>query len=86
MKMFIIKSSLPLFPIRTEDSIGNYVMQVQADSVRQEEDSMKDRMLQFFEYDHLPSNLQEVSHPFSALANLLPQKLPKNAERTVALR
>lgn len=46
----------------------------------------QDRMLQFFEYKHLPTHLAEVSEPFCVLANLICDKLPSNAERTVALR
>lgn len=43
-------------------------------------------MLQFFEYAHLPPHLQAASEPYSTLATLLVEKLPRNAERTVALR
>jgi hypothetical protein len=42
-------------------------------------------LLQFFAYDHLPEYLQAISRPFGALAEEL-MKLPRNAERTVALR
>ena len=45
-----------------------------------------DRMLQFFQFDHLPENLQEVSRPFCNLAKDIVDKLPSNPERTVALR
>lgn len=61
---------------------------------------MNDRMLQFFEYAHLPAHLQMVSKPFHDLAHALvkgdnvPESgtvtiggpLPSNPERTVALR
>jgi ferritin-like protein len=47
---------------------------------------MTDRMLQFFKYDHLPPHLQEYSQPFSQLAHHIVAKLPRNAERSVALR
>jgi len=43
-------------------------------------------LLQFFEYSHLPLNLSEVSRPFHTLAHELVRKLPRNPERTVALR
>lgn len=46
----------------------------------------KDRMLQFFEFAHLPTHLQAVSKPFHDLAHTLVDTLPSNAERTVALR
>lgn len=41
---------------------------------------------QFFNYLHLPANLQEVSKPFSELALQIIQTLPRNPERTVSLR
>lgn len=47
---------------------------------------MKDRMLQFFGYEHLPEHLQAVSKPFAELANRVVDTLPSNPERTVALR
>lgn len=43
-------------------------------------------IMQFFSYEHLPSELREVSEPFSELANRIVDELPRNAERTVALR
>jgi hypothetical protein len=43
-------------------------------------------ILQFFEYAHLPSELQEISRPFHAMAHHLVEKLPRNPERTVSLR
>jgi len=45
-----------------------------------------DRMLQFFEYSHLPELLQAVSKPFYVLAAEVVEALPSNPERTVALR
>lgn len=46
----------------------------------------RDRMLQFFEYSHLPAHLQAVSQPFHALANHLVDTVPSNPERTAGLR
>ena len=43
-------------------------------------------MLQFFGYAHLPPAMQEVSRPFCELANRIADNLPRNPERTVALR
>jgi hypothetical protein len=40
----------------------------------------------YFRFDHLPPNLQEVSQPFCALAVAILTTLPRNPERTVALR
>lgn len=45
-----------------------------------------DTMLQFFEYEHLKPELQEISKPFGILARQIVDKLPQNPERTVALR
>lgn len=55
----------------------------------------KEPMLQFFEYEHLPKHLQVISKPFCELAHRICedsgafpdcQKLPRNPERTSALR
>lgn len=42
-------------------------------------------LLKFFAYDHLPQHLQDVSRPFSELANKVASG-PQNAETTTALR
>jgi hypothetical protein len=47
---------------------------------------MNDPMLQFFTYQHLPEHLKIVSEPFCALAQEMCINLPRNPERTVALR
>ena len=46
----------------------------------------EDHIMQFFSYEHLPEHLQEVSKPFAILAIAIVQDLPRNPERTVALR
>lgn len=46
----------------------------------------QEHILQFFTYAHLPDKLQEVSRPFTLLAHELVNTLPRNPERTVALR
>lgn len=43
-------------------------------------------MLQFFGFAHLPEKLQAVSKPFCELAGTIVETLPRNPERTVALR
>lgn len=49
--------------------------------------SAEEPILQFFAYSHLPIDLQEVSKPFWILAHALANSsLPRNPERTVALR
>ena len=47
---------------------------------------MNEPMLQFFAYEHLPPHLQVVSEQFHRLADKMVACLPRNAERTVALR
>jgi hypothetical protein len=41
---------------------------------------------QFFAWSHLPPHLAEVSRPFAILADEILNTLPRNPERTVALR
>lgn len=45
-----------------------------------------EHIMQFFSYNHLSPHLAEVSVPFAALADRLVDTLPRNPERTVALR
>jgi len=45
-----------------------------------------DRMLQFFQYEHLPQHLQAVSAPFCELALKIVTTYPANPERTAGLR
>lgn len=46
----------------------------------------REHILQFFAYDHLPERLQDISRPFGIVAQNLVNDLPRNPERTVALR
>lgn len=43
-------------------------------------------MMQFFKFDHLPDHLKTVSVNFWNLAKIIEDTLPRNPERTVALR
>lgn len=43
-------------------------------------------ILQFFAYEHLPPHLQAISKPFGDTARWVVDTLPRNPERTVALR
>lgn len=43
-------------------------------------------LMQFFAYAHLPEHLQAVSRPFGELAAVIVETLPRNPERTTALR
>lgn len=45
-----------------------------------------EHIMQFFAYDHLPTALQAVSRPFAELAEMIVTVVPRNPERTVALR
>lgn len=56
-------------------------MEQQAVTITQDEPIM-----QYFAWAHLPPHLQEVSGPFGDLAQLIVATLPRNPERTVALR
>jgi hypothetical protein len=59
---------------------------------------VEEHILQFFAYEHLPAHLQAVSRPFCELAHAIVEgddepgvrtfgpPLPRNPERTVALR
>lgn len=46
----------------------------------------EEHILQFFEAAHLPPHLRAVSQPFAEMAATLVLTLPRNPERTVALR
>lgn len=46
----------------------------------------RESILQFFQYHHLPPGLQPISREFCDLAYELVLILPRNPERTVALR
>jgi hypothetical protein len=45
-----------------------------------------DKLIQFFEYKHLPEGLQRISMNYYNLAVWMLENLPKNAESTVAMR
>lgn len=46
----------------------------------------QEHISQFFAFAHLPPHLQDVSRPFGELAQQIVATLPRNPERTVALR
>lgn len=43
-------------------------------------------LLQFFAFEHLPEHLQGTSREFHRLAHVMVDWLPRNPERTTALR
>ena len=45
-----------------------------------------EHILQFFSFKHLPPALAAISEPFCNMANQIVATLPRNPERTVALR
>jgi len=55
-------------------------------NVTQGPPSTAEHIMQFFAHAHLPAHLQEVSAPFGKLAERIVETLPRNPERTVALR
>lgn len=46
----------------------------------------EERMLKWFNYEHLPANLAAVSMPFCKLALEICEEIEAGPERTVALR
>jgi hypothetical protein len=45
-----------------------------------------DHIIQFFEHAHLPPHLASISKLFAEIAEFITLNLPRNPERTVALR
>lgn len=60
--------------------------QIESDVQRRAPQAMSEPIMQFFAFEHLPEPLQEVSRSFAELARALVMTLPRNPERTVALR
>jgi len=50
------------------------------------EEIAQDHVLRYFHYKHLPPEMQDTSRRFCALARFLVDTVPRNPERTVALR
>lgn len=53
---------------------------------RQPVHPQREHIMQFFAYDHLPQPLKQISREFCLLAEKVAENLPRNPERTVALR
>lgn len=72
------------------DEIRIKSMQDKIESVERQQEkaakALRDPMMQFFRYAHLPPHLQTASRPFCELAETLESTYPRNPERTVALR
>lgn len=54
--------------------------------MNQQGEQTPEHIMQFFAYAHLPEHLQNISAPFCTLAEMVVSHLPRNPERTVALR
>lgn len=54
------------------------------DGIRRHVD--QEPMLRYFEYDHLPEHLRNVSQPLFVLAHSMVEALPPGPERTAGLR
>ena len=47
---------------------------------------MPSPIMKYFQYEHLPAHLQEVSRPIGELAELMDETLPDGAEKSTGLR
>ncbi|EIU7559405.1 hypothetical protein ABN072_06220 [Providencia rettgeri] len=47
---------------------------------------MPNPIMKYFEYQHLPTHLQEVSKPIGDLAKQMDEQLPDGAEKSAGLR
>ena len=47
---------------------------------------MSNPIMKYFEYQHLPEKLQEVSKPIGDLAGLMDEALPDGPEKSAGLR
>lgn len=47
---------------------------------------MPSTTIQYFKYEHLPENLQEVSKPVAELAELMEKMLPDGPEKSAGMR
>jgi hypothetical protein len=74
--------SAPALQLAQFDSRGIVALQ----RITRAEGARVNPFLQFFKYEHLPPELQEVSKPFAIMAAHLADTLPRNPESTVAMR
>ncbi|HGN2269931.1 TPA: hypothetical protein ACXJOG_003538 [Proteus mirabilis] len=47
---------------------------------------MPNSIMKYFEYQHLPAHLQEVSKPIGDLAKLMDEQLPDGSEKSAGIR
>lgn len=73
-----------------DDTVDMHGIAIQPKEDNVAEESPKtepvEHIMQFFTFEHLPDRLQVVSKPFADLAKRIVNELPRNPERTVALR
>lgn len=73
-------------PIYGDDKLGEKMEHVEVEVDPFKEAAAIDPVMRFFGYSHLPPHLQPLSRPFGELALWMFNELPRNAERTVAIR
>lgn len=66
--------------------VGDFVDQVEPVKAPSGTGESPEPIMQFFAWSHLPEHLQEVSKVFAEAADVVVTILPRNPERTVALR
>ena len=49
-------------------------------------EKMTTTTIKFFQYEHLPEHLQEVSKPIGELARYMEEALPDSAEKSAGMR
>lgn len=86
MKRFVGKLSKFSNVFEGKKYIKEQLMENQIKAQRENDPEDTEDIFQFFTYAHLPDHLKVVSQPFASLAEHIVNTLPRNAERTVALR
>lgn len=73
---------------REEEAARHFQEQADAAGITVEQYLLEkqEAIFQFFRYSHLPEHLQAVSQVFHHAAQRIIRELPRNPERTVALR
>ena len=82
---------VPYDELPTEQKAKDYIFGAVARSLlsavpKRPHGEVPDHIEQFFAWTHLPAHLAAVSAPFGSLAGQIVATLPRNPERTVALR
>ncbi len=72
------------FPATTETDMTDAIHPAPAEFTADQ--LTADPILRYFHYSHLPPALRKVSGPFCDMAKRIVESIPRNAERSVALR